>query len=159
MIRCREIGVADLDAIADLLTCGFIGHGSPREFWVAGLRRQARRDVPEGCPRFGYMLDHEGTPVGVLLLLYAAHDNGGATSLRCNLSSWYVEPAFRNYAPMLTNIAQRHKHVTYLNISPGSWTLPIIEAQGFHAYCNGLFISLAFLSRAAKATRGTRQRV
>jgi hypothetical protein len=63
------------------------------------------------------------------------------------LSSWYVEPAFRNYATMLTKIAQRHNEVTYFNISPAIWTWPIIEAQGFKAYCKGLYVSFPLLSR------------
>ena len=96
------------------------------------------------------MLDNDGRPVGVLLLLYTFRDEGGEPSIYCNLSSWYVEPAFRNYATLLTKIAQRHKEVTYLNISPATWTWPIIEAQGFSSYCSGLFFSIPALSRAAR---------
>ncbi len=106
--------------------------------------------MPQGYPRFGYMLDNDGMPVGVLLLLYTFRDGGGEPSIYCNLSSWYVEPAFRNYATLLTKIAQRHKEVTYLNISPATWTWPIIEAQGFSSYCSGLFFSIPALSRAAR---------
>ena len=144
-LRCREITATDIDAVADLLTRGFFGR--PRQYWLQGLRRQAEREVPEGYPRFGYMLDNGGTVVGVLLLLYSSKSCGSATSIHCNLSSWYVEPAFRNYAPLLTKIAQRHKEVTYLNISPATWTWPIIEAQGFNPYCSGLFFSIPALSR------------
>jgi hypothetical protein len=146
-IRCREISEADLDAVAALLTRGFAGRS--RDYWMQGLRRQAVREVPDGYPRFGYMLHNDGHPVGVLLLLYASRINGGEMAIQCNLSSWYVEPAFRNYAPLLTKIAQRHKEVTYLNISPATWTWPIIEAQGFVAYCSGLFFSIPALSRVA----------
>ncbi len=147
-IRCREISEADLDRIADLLTRGFAGRS--RDYWMAGLKRQtARRDVPQGYPRFGYMLDHGGVPVGVLLLLYTLRPCDGELAIHCNLSSWYVEPAFRNYAPMLTRIAQRHREVTYFNISPARWTWPIVEAQGFRAYCKGLFFSFPLLSRPA----------
>ena len=149
-IRCREIRESDIDAVADLLTRGFVGRA--RDYWMQGLRRQAAREVPSGYSRFGYMLDHDGTPVGVLLLLYSFRDAGGEAAIHCNLSSWYVEPAYRNYAPMLTKIAQRHKHVTYLNISPASWTWPIIETQGFSSYCKGLFSSIPALSRAAAGT-------
>jgi hypothetical protein len=144
--RCREITETDLDAVADLLTRGFVGRS--RDYWMQGLRRQAARTVPQGYPRFGYMLDNDGAPVGVLLLLYTFRDEGGEPSIYCNLSSWYVEPAFRNYATLLTKIAQRHKEVTYLNISPAIWTWPIIEAQGFSPYCSGLFFSVPLLSRA-----------
>jgi hypothetical protein len=114
---------------------------------MQGLRRQAAREVPNGYPRFGYMLHQDGVPVGVLLLLYSARTNGSETTIQCNLSSWYVEPAFRNYAPLLTSLAQKNKEVTYLNISPATWTWPIIEAQGFKPYCSGLFFSLPALSR------------
>ena len=146
-IRCREISAADIDAVAELLTRGFVGRSL--EYWMQGLQRQAACEVPDGYPRFGYMLHNDGRPVGVLLLLYTSRMIGAETAIRCNLSSWYVEPAFRNYAPMLTNIAQRHKEVTYLNISPASWTWPIIEAQGFSSYCSGLFFSIPALSRVA----------
>ena len=144
-IRCREIGEADLDAVAGLLTRGF--DGRPRDYWMQGLQRQAARTVPQGYPRFGYMLDHEGTPVGVLLLLYSLRPCDGELAIHCNLSSWYVEPTFRNYAPMLTRIAQRHKEVTYFNISAATPTWPIVEAQGFRAYCRGLYVSFPLMSR------------
>jgi hypothetical protein len=146
-IRCREISRSDIDAVADLLTRGFVGRS--RDYWMQGLRRQAEREVPQGYPRFGYMLDNEGAPAGVLLLLYSRRLSCGETSIHCNLSSWCVEPALRNYAPMLTKIAQRHREVTYFNISPAIWTWPIIEAQGFRRYCDGLFFSLPALSHAA----------
>jgi hypothetical protein len=151
MIRCRQIEMADLDAVADLLTRGFAYR--TRDHWIDGLRHQSVRDVPEGFARFGYMLDCDETPVGVLLLIYTARDNGAGISIRCNVSSWYVEPRFRNYAPMLSTVAQRHKHVTYVNISPGQWTWRTIEAQGFSAYCGGLFFSFPALSHPAKGMR------
>ena len=144
-IRCREISEADLEGIAELLARGF--YGRSRDYWLQGLRRQAAREVPTGYPRFGYMLDHEGRPAGVLLLIYSLREADGESAIHCNLSSWYVEPAFRNYAPMLTSVAQRHKDVSYFNISAAHWTWPIIEAQGFRPYCNGLFFSFPVLSR------------
>jgi hypothetical protein len=144
-IRCREISEADLEGVAELLARGF--YGRSRDYWLQGLRRQAARKVPQGYPRFGYLLDHEGRPAGVLLLIYSLRGSDDETAIHCNLSSWYVEPAFRNYAPMLTSVAQRHKEVSYFNISPAYWTWPIIEAQGFRTYCNGLFFSFPALSR------------
>ena len=99
-VRCREITEADVDAVADLLTRGFVGRS--RNYWIQGLRRQAFRPVPEGYPRFGYMLDNDGEAVGVLLLIYTARKVGEETAIQCNLSSWYVEPSHRNYAPLLT---------------------------------------------------------
>ncbi|MDA9435452.1 acyl-CoA acyltransferase [Bradyrhizobium sp. CCBAU 51627] len=151
MIRCREIAIADLDAIADLLARGFPIRS--RDYWIDGLRRLAVREIPDSFPRFGYMLEHDRMPVGALLLIHTTRNDDGRTSIRCNLSSWYVEPAFRSFAPMLTKVAQRHEDVTYVNISPAQWTWRTIEAQGFRRYCGGLFFSLPAMSRPAKAMR------
>jgi hypothetical protein len=151
MIRCRQIETGDLDAVAELLCRGFAGR--TRDYWGAGLRRQAERTIPQGLPRFGYLLDYEGRPVGVLLSIYSAQHRDGVASVRCNLSSCYVEPAFRNYAPMLGKMAHREADVVYLNISPASWTLQAIETQGFHRYCGGIFFSLPALSPAEKGMR------
>jgi hypothetical protein len=38
-----------------------------------------------------------------------------------------------------------------LNISPAHWTWPVIEAQGFHAYCRGFFSVPALAGPTAKA--------
>ena len=150
MIRCREITPGDLEAVADLLTRGF--RGRRRDYWLKGLNRQAGREIPEDYPRFGYILDHDGTPVGALLLIYSER-GAGASQVWCNLSSWYVDPAFRSYAPMLTKIAQRLRDVSYVNISAARTTWPIIEAQGFRAYCQGVLLSVPILSRTGRQAR------
>lgn len=150
-VRCREIGDADIDAVSDLLTRGFPGRR--RDYWWRGLHRLGARELPEGCPRYGYLLESGGRPVGALLLLYAARRPGSEQILRCNVSSWYVEPDFRNYATLLTSMAQKNKQVTYVNISPAVNTWPIVEALGFKRYCNGMFFALPWLSRAKKGAR------
>ena len=38
------------------------------------------------------------------------------------------------------------KDVTYLNVSPAPHTRPIIEAQGFARYCDGIFIAVPLLN-------------
>ncbi len=150
-VRCREIAPPDLDAVADLLTRGFPGR--TRDYWLRGLYRQSVRDIPENCSRYGFLLENNGTPVGVLLLLFTTKIENNAAFVRCNVSSWYVEPQFRNYATLLTSMAQKNRSVTYINISPAAATWPIIEAQGFTSYCSGLFFSLPLLSRVEAGIR------
>lgn len=79
MIRCREIGIADLDAIADLLTRGFPTRS--RDYWIDGLRRLSVRETPDSFPRFGYMLEHDRAPVGALQLIHTARNDGGSISI------------------------------------------------------------------------------
>ena len=143
-IRCRQIEEGDIDGVAALLTRGFPSRGN--EFWHHALDQLTRRDPPEGLPKYGYLLETSGTPVGVILLICAAMPADGTFAPRCNLSSWYVDPAFRAYAPMLVSQALRHKDVTYTNVSAAPHTWPIIEAQGFRRYSDGIFVALPALA-------------
>jgi len=144
-IRCREITASDVDEVADLLTRGFPARA--RSYWLDGLRRQAARAVPSGYPRYGYLLEAAGALVGVLLLMYSEKAAGENLALTCNVASWYVDPQFRNQASLLSAIALKHKHVTYVNVTPAPATWKILEAQGYKRYCNGLFFALPALAR------------
>lgn len=139
-VFCRQIADADVAAVAALLARGFPKIG--RQFWLRALARLARRKPPPGLPRYGYLLESGGAPVGTILLICSMMRVGDKLLPRCNLSSWYVEPAFRSYAPLLVSRALANKDVTYLNVSPAPHTWPIIEAQGFSRYCNGVFVAL-----------------
>jgi len=143
-IRCRQIADGDLDGLVDLLKRGF-GRRRTRAFWRRALACLRTRGVPPGMPRYGYLLENDGVPVGVILLIFAA--TPGTDAPRANVSSWYVEPAFRGYAPLLAAQALKLKQVTYLNISPAPHTWPILEAQGYRRYSNGIIVALPALQR------------
>jgi hypothetical protein len=146
--RFREILESDLDAIGDLLTRGFVHRR--RDYWMGGLNHQRTRSLPPDAPRYGYMLEHQGVPVGCLLLIYSRKTIDGEAATCCNVSSWYVDPAFRNYAALLASMTQKRKDVIYLNVTPAAATWPILEAQGFVPYCRGLYFSLPALSRGGR---------
>jgi hypothetical protein len=143
-LRCRQIVDADINDIVDLLTRGFPRPG--RGYWARALARLAERDPPPGLPQYGQMLEHEGNPVGVILVIFSEIPTPQGPALRGNMSSWYVEPAFRGYAGLMINAAIRHKNVTYINISPAVHTRPIIEAQGFRQYAGGQFVAIPALA-------------
>ena len=115
-LRCRQIAEADLDAVIALLARGFPNRG--QRFWRRAFAQLSQREPPRGLPKYGYLLENDESPVGVLLLICATMQTADTTNTRCNLSSWYVEPEFRAYAPLLVAQALRHKDVTYLNVSP-----------------------------------------
>src|SRR5579863_10506969 len=146
--RLREIQESDLEAIGDLLTRGFI-HRS-REYWMRGLRHQGSRSLPQDAPRYGYLLEHQGAPVGCLLLIYSTKIIDGETATCCNVSSWYVDPEFRNYAALFASMTQKRKDITYFNVTPAVTTWPILDAQGFVPYCRGLYFSVPALSRGRR---------
>jgi hypothetical protein len=145
-VRCRQIGVADLDDIADLLTVGF--RARSRDFWVHTFKRLSSHPTPDGYPKYGYLLDCNGAAVGVVLLIYSSVFVDGVMIIRCSMSSWYVKSGFRSYAAMLNSHATSHKRVTYFNITPGIHIRPILEAQGFSRYCNGRFVTAPALIKS-----------
>jgi hypothetical protein len=149
-IRARQIGDNDLNKVLDLLVQGF-GARRTRQFWKGTLEGLKSRVPPEGLPKYGYVLEADGTLVGVVLLVFSMPD-ARAEAKRCNVSSWYVDPAYRSYAPWLVAQALKHKGVTFTNISSMPHTRPIIEAQGFLRYSNGLFIALPLFQLFADET-------
>ena len=143
-LHCRQIAPSDIAAVAALLERGFPHRN--RRFWLRALAQLTRREPPSGLPQYGYLLESDGVPVGAILLICSTVRAGEAAAPRCNVSSWYVEPDFRAYASMLAAAALRHRNVTYLNVSPAPHTRPIIEAQGFARYCDGIFIAVPMLN-------------
>jgi hypothetical protein len=142
-IRCRQIGEADIAAVAALLGRGFPNR--TRQFWSGALARLTRREPPPGFPKYGYLLESGDVAVGALLLICSTMREDGRPATRCNLSSWYVEPAYRAYATLLVSQALADKDATYTNVSAAPHTWPIIEAQGFSRYCDGVFVAVPML--------------
>lgn len=144
-IRCRQIADGDLDRVAALLKQGF-GARRTLAFWQQVLDGLKARAGPADMPRYGYLLENAGTPVGAILLIFAQTPGGDA--VRANVSSWYVDPAFRGYAPLLVSQALKLKTVTYLNISPAPHTWPILDAQGYQRFSNGVVVAMPAVQRS-----------
>lgn len=151
-IRSREIEQSDVPAVAALLTRGF--RSRPARFWSDLFNCLGDREAPPELPKYGYLLETDGGAVaGAILLIFSVRQDHEA-GIRCNVSSWFVEPAFRSYASLLVSKALRHRSVTYVNITPAPHTLPILRAQGYVQYSKGVFVTLPaarfFGSRGAR---------
>ena len=106
----------------------------------------AAHPTPDGFPRFGYILEHAGSIVGVILAIFSVVKEEASTpSIRCSVSSWYVEPEFRNYAGLLVSKVFAHKSVTFMNVTAAPPTWPILAAQGYTQYSEGIFLSVPIL--------------
>src|SRR5215469_449576 len=146
-VRGRQIADADIRNLAELLGKGF--PKKSREYWSQAFDRLAKHSTPVGRPKYGYLIESEGAPVRFILLISSTIQQGDTFAMRCNLSTWYVHPNFRFYAPLLISQATAEKGITYLNITPAEHTRPILEVQGFSRYSQGRFV--ACLSRSPKA--------
>jgi len=147
-VRARQISEIDIPDVVNLLVRGF-GKERSRQFWQDMLDGLTHRTVPPGFPRYGYVLDSNGSLVGVVILIFSTIWENGIPHVRCNGSGIYVDPAFRVYAQLLIGRASRDKSVTVLNLTASPHTHKMVEATGFSRYVNGIFITLPLLSRSA----------
>lgn len=150
-LRNRAIEPGDLPALAELLSEGFPARTSDTWLSILTLLDEQSRDSHK-LP-IGFVLASGDGPVGVLLTIRSPD------GLRCSLSSWYVKEDYRRFATMLVSMAVKDRSITYLNISSERHTRPIIEAQGFRRYADGLVLAVPMLglgrarvSNAAPAT-------
>jgi hypothetical protein len=150
-LRCREIGEHDVASVIELLASGFASRSG--KYWTRALDRLLRHPTPVGLPKLGYLLEHDGTVVGVILLIFSTIASRTGSTVRCNISSWYVKPDFRAYASLLVFRAMRRKDLTYLNVSPAPHTRATIEAQGLVRYCNGQQLTLPLFKRGSPSVR------
>jgi hypothetical protein len=141
-LRVREITEADHAAVARLLAKGF---QRPVWYYVEALKRLSRHPTPPDRSKYGFMMEADGVVVGAVLLIFSTLPSGSAACMRCNVTSWYVEPEYKNYAALFTSRALRHKDVTYVNISARPAARPIILAQGFQLYSSGQYVAVPVL--------------
>jgi hypothetical protein len=147
---------ADTSKVAELLARGFPRRN--RQYWLNALERLERFATPAGYPKYGYLLEDAEALVGVKLMIFSKVRQGN-DFIRCNVSSWFVEPEFRSHATFLASKVLNHKDVTFLNISPASHVRPIIEAQGFTRYSSGQFVTLPTIGRSTHDCRSIKSAV
>jgi hypothetical protein len=150
-VRRREILPSDIDRVVDLLTIGFPDR--KRDFWERALARLAEHEPPPGYPRYGYLLEHGETPVGITLMVYSKAIVDGRLRVRCSMSSWHVQPAFSIYGGQLTSRVFQQKEVTFVNATPDPRTFALLEAMGYKRYCNGRFAAVPVLSASVRGVR------
>lgn len=148
-VRSRLISESDIPDVVNFLVRGY-GRMPSRQFWQNMLDGLTRRTVPPGFPRYGYVLESDGSLVGVIILIFSTVWENGIPHVRCNGSGIYVDPAFRMYAQLLIGRASRDKSVTVLNLTAAPHTHKMVEATGFSRYIDGVFVALPLLSRSAR---------
>ncbi len=149
--RCREIDRVDIEATSRVLEQGFPSHEAG--YWARALARLTEHRGVPGLPKYGYLLEADSRPIGVILVICSKMPAGAQTRCRVNIASWYVEREYRSYAPMLTSRAHAHRDVTYLQLTPAPHVLPIIEAQGYRPYAEGTFAAAALLCPPLRSVR------
>ena len=129
----REITDGDLNAVRRLLAEGFPLRSG--EYWRKGLESLGTLPRVDGFPRYGYVVDADGAPQGVLLTITA---DRGTRGTRTHLSSWYVRDGYRHFALLLLRQALDLPAQTFVNPSPSDNIVAILRRFGFEAYTAGM---------------------
>jgi hypothetical protein len=139
LVRTREIAEPDIDAVAELLGQGL---GYPAKAYLQIFNILKNHETPEGFPKFGYLLEANGSIAGGIILIFSSAPGDDGPAIRCHVTGWYVDPVYRSFASMFSQKALRYKNVTYMNLSARPATRPIIEAQGFMKFSQGQFAAV-----------------
>src|SRR5450631_768002 len=108
-VRSRQINDADIERVVDLLARGF--GLRPRSYWQRALETLSSHQALADMPRYGYLLESGGDLVGVILLIFSSIPGDDSSKMRCNVSSWYVEPTFRSHAADLAGDQEQECHL------------------------------------------------
>jgi hypothetical protein len=150
-IRSRELAASDIAAVAEMFGRG-LGYSTRRFLRIFDRITQHR--TPPGFPKYGYVLEANGSVVGAILLIFSEIRTSDRSSIRCHVTSWYVDPPYRSYGALFYLKALSLKDVTYINLSARSSALPFLKIQGFQKYSRGQFVSFPvfnWLSRPGQA--------
>jgi hypothetical protein len=150
-LKVREIEASDHERLAEFLGRGLGYHSS---FYRSVLEKLRQHDTPPGFPKYGYALESASKIVGSILLIFSRIEQDGIALIRCHVTSWYVEPAYRPFATLFFAKQLKRENVTYMNVSARPPTIPIIMQQGFRKYSNGQFLvpTLVNLATASRVT-------
>ena len=110
-VICRLIAEDDFDEVVACLRRGFPER--PRRYWESTLEWMSRRPAIADHPRFGRALLVGRNVVGVILMTVSRDDDGADAAIRCNLSGWCVDEAYRRHAAMLYMQCIRNNELTY----------------------------------------------
>jgi hypothetical protein len=150
-VVCRAIEERDLPNVLDCLMRGFPERR--RDFWTRGLARLGARPPVADYPRYGHLLEVGGRVVGVLLQIFTIRETPSGRMVRCNMSSWCVDPDYRSYAHPLHARAVARREVTYLTVTAAPHTVAALKAFGYRASSEGQVIFAPLLSRSQPGAR------
>jgi hypothetical protein len=146
-VCCREILRSDIDGVLALLCRGFPAAAAGGWDFARLLRRLSERPALPGCPQFGHLLEAQGAIAGVLLVVSGLVWADARWRPRCGVSSWYVVPEYRAYAPLLAARPLAIPGATIVNWTPDSHTLRLLRVQGFEPLFAGRTVAFPALGR------------
>jgi hypothetical protein len=147
----RVIEDRDLANVLDCLMRGFPER--PRDYWTRGLARLGARPQVADYPRYGHLLEAGDQVVGAMLQIFSTRQTPSGAVVRCNLSSWCVDPEYRSFAHALHARAIGRREVVYVTVTAAPHTVAGLKALGYRPYSEGQMIFAPLLSHGERGAR------
>ena len=127
MVEARPAVAGDIDAVCDLLH-----RKMNAEIPVAAWRRLMTYGWLADKPDLGGVVVDGGRMVGFMGVIYADRHRHGRRFRTGNLTSWYLEKAYRGGGAgmELLRVATRHADVVYTSFSSTAKALPLLRLGG-----------------------------
>ena len=125
--RVRPMVPADIDPVCRFLQSAFAESGIPAAGWRALFDHGWGPDKPG----LGFVLAVGDRIEGVIGTVCAWREINGKSGLVCNLTSWYVAPAYRGWSVALLAAAVQDRDTTYTALTPGPVTWQTLHRLGF----------------------------
>jgi len=137
------IQAGDMPSVRRVLAQGFPHQDAP--FWEQGfLRWNQMSGRSDAAAPEGFLLKAAGADVGVLLAFSSDRPRiGGGVQTITNVSSWYVDAAYRWKAPMMLRSALSDESHVYTDLTPSPEVDRINMALGFQPWSDGMLIAAA----------------
>lgn len=139
--QVRAATSADADAIARLLDEGFGRDDIEPRDWRVLLTYEWCRDKPN----LGFVLTVDDTIIGFVGTVYSRRNLMGKPVVICNLSCWFVMPAYRGWGALLLRAALQDETVSYTSLTPGTEAGFIFCALGFESLERRKLLLLPFM--------------
>ena len=134
----RPIGFQSLDEALPVLARGF--PAAPAAFWDSGLSRLRQYGAADPAARAGYLLEAEGSDVGVILTIPSTREIGGESHSVVNLSSWYIDERHRWRGPRMLQQVVSNATTLYTDLTPTEPVRAMIGRFGFRNWTEGTLI-------------------
>jgi hypothetical protein len=129
----------DGEALA-ILSRGFPSRS--REFWQAGLGRQAKYQDTGAAGPLGYLMRVAGAPAGIILTMRSHRPcPDGRPKSVLNLSSWYVDEQHRWLAPRMLQKVLAEDVDIFTDLTPSPPVREMVRRLGFVQRYEGVLLA------------------
>ena len=139
-MQVRPIEGADVNSAIAIMQRGF--PDPPNATWPEFFEHVKAKQARELVGPIGYLLRKDDRDVGIILTFRSQRTQANGTSVDVvNLSGWYIDEAYRWYAPMMLKKILKDKTAIFTDLTASEEVLKMLPAFKFKPWTEGVLMS------------------